>query len=711
MHVFKVNAVLTLAKTEKHIMTMSRSEIVKLLKKAENGDIESQFAAGTLYKNGGVVIREVSLAKKWYKAAAMQGDTPSLCQYAFLSCEEGNHEEAYKWYLKGAQLGSKTAAFNVGRMHEVGFKEVSKDLGVAIQWYKCGGKQSRERLEQLAAKGVLLAQQALVELKTLKEGQSSDIKHKEKLHAFTASDDATLLATINDNKQQYETKEGQEGVFGDSILDKTILARAQVSSPGTERETELTISDIIRRLGELSSTTITREHSILAKAFETMSKFELQDLLKKAEKGDIKMQYIAGKLYEKGKGVIRDREKAREWYEKAAEKDYVPAQCQLALLCCLDEEYELGHQWYLRAYKLGSKTAIFKIGFMYESGNDFVPQNRMTAIKWYKKAAELGNLPAQQRLEEMAAEMKEEVLPKIQAVIDLKITAETETAVIEQAKKEKAQLFEESACLLQALTNLKVQKKMIQTLKNQDVARQTLKAELKEREKGLKEALLEKDRVLNEVKKLEEQKRALEESQIKKYQSFSEVISLEEQGRFVEEELLKKTKVLEEKKRDFERALHEQKQVSEQLRVFEAGAEAGKSFKFPSSSAELKKLQSGNKDPKASSQSPTVGAGLPQQILQTKVLEQRALDQGISAETKAVADSVSADSSAEKASMSQMKIPTSQTSGSAAGAAGEMPAFVPFYQDLMLATSPSNLSPRALLQAQKETDKEKVAKP
>ena len=50
------------------------SESIKnLLKRAEQGDAQSQFLAGMLYKNGLGIAKDEILAQTWYRKAAAQG--------------------------------------------------------------------------------------------------------------------------------------------------------------------------------------------------------------------------------------------------------------------------------------------------------------------------------------------------------------------------------------------------------------------------------------------------------------------------------------------------------------------------------------------------------------------------------------------------------------------------------------------------------------
>ncbi len=84
-----------------------------------------------------------------------------------------------------------------------------------------------------------------------------------------------------------------------------------------------------------------------------------------AEQGDAIAQNNLGKMYQKGRGVLRDYKEAFKWFLLAAEQGHVRAQKNLAK--------------------------------MYEKGRG-VPQNEKEAFRWYRLAAEQGDSDAQQAL-------------------------------------------------------------------------------------------------------------------------------------------------------------------------------------------------------------------------------------------------------------------------------------------------------------------------
>jgi hypothetical protein len=79
------------------------------------------------------------------------------------------------------------------------------------------------------------------------------------------------------------------------------------------------------------------------------------------ESDDPSSLFEVGHMFSVGDGVPRDTKKASEWYLKAADRGYAPAQ--------------------------------FKMGQIYLKGND-VPQNRKEAKKWFEKAADQKFAPA-----------------------------------------------------------------------------------------------------------------------------------------------------------------------------------------------------------------------------------------------------------------------------------------------------------------------------
>ncbi len=165
--------------------------------------------------------------------------------------------------------------------------------------------------------------------------------------------------------------------------------------------------------------------------------------------GDDRSMVILAELYEKGKYFAQSREKAKQYYEQAAEKDNKKAQNKLFIfkkedalssgdaddLCEIARCYEEGdgtkknpkaaEKWYARAAEKGSHQAqswlfaqvrekalggdtlaMLELAEMYEKGK-YTSVSRDSALEWYKKAAEQGGFreakEAVERLEKQDA--------------------------------------------------------------------------------------------------------------------------------------------------------------------------------------------------------------------------------------------------------------------------------------------------------------------
>lgn len=116
------------------------------------------------------------------------------------------------------------------------------------------------------------------------------------------------------------------------------------------------------------------------------SEHEIEDLQKKAIDGDIQAQYDIGNMYECGKGVEQDTEKAIKWYTMAAEQGYVDAQNALGNIYNEKKDYSGAVKWWEKAAEQGDGPAQSNLGTMYEKGIG-VKQNYQEALRLYNLAA------------------------------------------------------------------------------------------------------------------------------------------------------------------------------------------------------------------------------------------------------------------------------------------------------------------------------------
>lgn len=101
----------------------SKIEIEKLELLANNGDVESMYMLGEIYRSDGEKI----LSKMWYEKAASNNYSDAMVKIGYLfECDFKNKKEAIVWYKKAAELESAYG------MYEVGADE--DDIDIAKEW-------------------------------------------------------------------------------------------------------------------------------------------------------------------------------------------------------------------------------------------------------------------------------------------------------------------------------------------------------------------------------------------------------------------------------------------------------------------------------------------------------------------------------------------------------------------------------------------------
>ena len=134
---------------------------------------------------------------------------------------------------------------------------------------------------------------------------------------------------------------------------------------------------------------------------------------KAANAGDASAMYSLAKMYERGRGVAKNRTEAMQWYRKAAKNGDVNARNKLASLQpaakSADELYKTGFAAYGRrdypaaltalraAAAKGNADAMHRLGYMYEDGIG-VASDKTEAVRWYRKAVDRSHIKAMLKL-------------------------------------------------------------------------------------------------------------------------------------------------------------------------------------------------------------------------------------------------------------------------------------------------------------------------
>jgi TPR repeat protein len=119
-----------------------------------------------------------------------------------------------------------------------------------------------------------------------------------------------------------------------------------------------------------------------------------EQVLERAEKGDVEAEVDIGIRYQTGEGVARDVLKAIGWYRGPAEKGNAKAQFLLGTIYFngaegVRQNYAEALRWYRPSAEQKMPAAQFSLGVHYERGLG-VAKDEAQAIVYYRLAAEQG---------------------------------------------------------------------------------------------------------------------------------------------------------------------------------------------------------------------------------------------------------------------------------------------------------------------------------
>ncbi len=116
-----------------------------------------------------------------------------------------------------------------------------------------------------------------------------------------------------------------------------------------------------------------------------------------ASRGIARAQNELGKMYEKGIGIVQNRQHSITWYRRAADQNHEDATYNLGRMYSEGQDYENAYSIFLQAAKQGHADSQLEIGIMYEKGRG-ISQDYQKSYQWFQLGAEKGNPRAQYRL-------------------------------------------------------------------------------------------------------------------------------------------------------------------------------------------------------------------------------------------------------------------------------------------------------------------------
>ncbi|MEP2727060.1 SEL1-like repeat protein, partial [Roseibium sp.] len=132
-------------------------------------------------------------------------------------------------------------------------------------------------------------------------------------------------------------------------------------------------------------------------------------------------EYRLASLYEKGRGVEKDLEKARELYTKAAEAGNAKAMHNLAVLYAEGADgapdFAKAGKWFESAANYGVKDSLFNLGILYARGLG-VEKDLVASYKWFAIAADQGDRDAAKKRDDVANMMDQETLAAARLAVE-----------------------------------------------------------------------------------------------------------------------------------------------------------------------------------------------------------------------------------------------------------------------------------------------------
>ena len=259
---------------------------------------------------------DVENTKKWLENAAERGEVSSMYDLGRLYEEEKNYEEAEKWYKKALGKNYMIPLSRLGNIYEK-----KGDYKEAEKWYKKGVQNDNRG--------------AIKNLALLYEREGNSEESEKLLIKLSEKNDFFGMLSLSEkyhNEKNYEEAEK---------IDKKLY--------------ELGAVDRINLIGKAEE---------YKKNYEEAEKWYLIG----ANQGNIESMLNLGIFYDKIKGG-KDKEKAAEWYEKAATLNESRAMYLLAQLYQQDfNDMGLAQKWYLRALKNGRMDAKLKLKEIKDKG-------------------------------------------------------------------------------------------------------------------------------------------------------------------------------------------------------------------------------------------------------------------------------------------------------------------------------------------------------
>ena len=362
--------------------------------KAENGSNIAPFILGVMYDKGkGSTPKDNQQAVYWYKKSIAQGDD------IIANNAQRNLDLMYKRY-PGLKEKYQPYVYSPDNcLFEVTFPEkpVINKVSNAVTEYEQAELVTEDSFFRTECIGLTL------------ENPITEIRAS--LEALGSADGLKNVSIINDLKDARYISSKMRGykniaetpttfnVYAyykkKSLLFLTVASKS-VNYPTNSmrnflssvkvKELFVLEQDIYNNIKK-NLTTAGIDKNVLDKMLQSFNSYE--KYIQPAKEGDTDAQYYLGRMYHKGKDVIKNDEMAFLWFERAAEQGHAPSQFNLGLMYDKGEStpvnYKQAYYWYKKAAEQGNPNAQHNLGSKYIFGLG-VEKDYKKAKFWYEKA-------------------------------------------------------------------------------------------------------------------------------------------------------------------------------------------------------------------------------------------------------------------------------------------------------------------------------------
>ena len=377
--------------TEKSNICYSKALLQYISDYNENPDDFTAYRIGQMYLDAKGINQDVSNAVKWFEKSAEQGNPDAAYQLGYIySSNEysiSDPDKANAYYAQALQDYEKaeeeninaTAEYRIGLIY-LNALGVEQDIDKALYWLEKstlnGNASAAYKLASLYENGELIPQD------------------NEKAFLF------------------YQISAELENPYACYKLGNIFLEKGDISQAihNFEQSAEKNISHAWYKLGQIYSD---EQYGVLdtEKSNICYSKALLQYISDYNENPDDFTAYRIGQMYLDAKGINQDVSNAVKWFEKSAEQGNPDAAYQLGYIYKSDiygvkndmlsnKYFSFALSNYINEFNKHPFDAelAMRIGTFYNYGLG-VEHDIDRAVLWYKKAVELGNKKAQEKID------------------------------------------------------------------------------------------------------------------------------------------------------------------------------------------------------------------------------------------------------------------------------------------------------------------------